>query len=305
MKGARKEIAGAYLLKGENQISFQVSDYDARQPLVIDPLLSYSTYLGGTFEEQPGAIAVDSTGTAYLTGITCSPNFPDSPPPVVNIIYHGGCDAFITRLDPTKPPASQLIFTTLVGGTGFDGATDITLDPTGNIYIAGGTLSFDFPTVNPRQGFLKGTNDAFITQLSPSGATILYSTYFGGTGAETLQSKVSLAVHSGIIYIAGITDSTDFPTMNPRQASNHGGENSYDAFLALLNPEEPPFLQLIYSTYLGGTEDEEWLAGLVLGSSGNAYLFGKTFSSDFPTMNAFQATSPRRFQRLCDGAEPI
>ena len=273
----RKEIAGRYVLRGKRQIGFEVATYDASKPLIIDPLLSYSTYLGGSGDDAGNAIAVDGSGNAYVTGSTGSTNFPTKNP--LQSAFGGSSDVFVTKLDPT---GSTLIYSTFLGGSAASGATAIAVDSSGNAYVTGFTRSTNFPTKNPLQPAFGGSSDVFVTKLDPTGSTLIYSTFLGGSGDE---SGNGLAVDaSGNAYITGGTNSSNFPTKNPLQAAL-GGDS--DAFVAKLDSTGSA---LAYSTFLGGTFDD-FGNGIAVDSSGNAYATGNTLSTDFPTKNPLQPAS--------------
>ena len=268
-RGSRRLIASRYVLLDRRTAGFQVASYDASQPLVIDPALVYSTYLGRTSR----GIAVDASGNAYVTGFTTSIDFP-----TVNAFQsmnRGESDAFVAKLDPAR---SALVYSTYLGGRSSDGGRGIAADASGNAYVTGATDSGDFPTANAFQSVPRGRSDAFVTKLSPTGSALVYSTYLGGGGDD---NGASVAVDaSGNAYVTGETGSIDFPTFNAFQSMLRG----LDAFVTKLNPTGSA---LLYSTYLGGGRGEIG-AGVALDASGNAYVTGITGSIDFPTVNAFQ-----------------
>ena len=247
--GVRREIAGAYVLNAERQVGFQVAAYDASQPLIIDPVLVYSTYLGGGGGGGHG-IAVDASGNAYVTGFTASTDFPTASP------FQGTFGgliliAFVTQLDAA---GSALVYSTYLGGSGFivfDQGTGIAVDASGNAYVTGNTNSTDFPTASPFQPAFGGGSfpgDAFVTKFNAAGSALVYSSYLGGTGTDAGQD-IALDT-AGNAYVSGVTDSTDFPTASPFQAANAGSD---DAFVTKFNAAGS---DLVYSTYLGGSGDE-------------------------------------------------
>src|SRR5262245_53557215 len=183
--GARRDITGGYVRKGAQQIGFQVDSYDRSRPLVIDPVLSYSTYLGGAggeYDYGPAGIAVDAAGSAYVIGWTNSTDFPTTANAFQPAHYGGAHDAFVTKLDPT---GSTLVYSTYLGGTGLDQGTGIAVDADGNAYVTGRSSSTNFPTTaGAYQTTSGGGYDAFVTKLDATGSALLYSTYLGGSKSE-------------------------------------------------------------------------------------------------------------------------
>jgi hypothetical protein len=274
--GERREVAVRYQVRGQ-QIGFALGSYDRRQTLVIDPILSYSTYLGGSGGDVAYAVAIDSSGDAYVTGITASVNFPTTS--LGQTTYAGGGDIFLTEFNPT---GTGVIFSVYLGGSGADTPSEILLDSTGNIYIGGSTFSPNFPTTSgvlqPTYG---GNGDAFLTELSPSGSSLVYSTYLGGSGADY---GMAMALDgAGDVFLTGSTTSKDFPTVNPLQLGNDGAS---DVFVAEVNPTGSA---LLYSTYLGGS-NADYGSAIALDGSGDVYVSGYTYSADFPTQNAYQSS---------------
>jgi hypothetical protein len=282
-EGSRHEVAGAYRVispagsaaaGGRREVTFEVADYDTSRPLVIDPVLEFATYLGGTGIDRAYGAAVGSQGSVYITGFTRSLDFP-----VTNAIqatFVGTQYAFVTRLSSA---GDRIIYSTYLGG-GADSAHSIAVDGSGNAYVAGSTASTNFPTANAIQPTSGGGGDAFVTKLSPGGAALVFSTYLGGSGADYAEG---IALDGATnIYVTGETRSGDFPTTNAFQAYFTGGLN--DAFVAKLDASGA---YLVYSTFLGGSDDDAGF-GIALGSAGNAYIVGTTSSSDFPTQNPIQ-----------------
>jgi hypothetical protein len=265
---------------GKFSYGFQVASYNPSYPLIIDPTLSYSTYLGGSDSEEGYGIAVDGSGNAYVAGNTRSTDFPTQNP--YQGTHAGDYDVFITKLSPT---GNALSYSTYLGGSGFDFARGIAVDGSGNAYVTGETRSTDFPTQNPYQGtYAGGYFDVFITKLSPNGNTLSYSTYLGGSDSE---GGYGIAVDdAGNAYVTGNTRSTDFPTQNPYQGTNSSWSGYGDAFITKLSPTGNA---LSYSTYLGGS-DSEGGNGIAVDDAGNAYVTGTTSSTDFPTQNPYQGT---------------
>ena len=285
--GNRQLLDGRYVLLASNRIGFEVGAYDRTKPLVIDPTLSYATYLGGSDFDTPQGIAVDFAGNAYVVGITASSDFPADRPWNAP---HGGGDVFVTKLNAA---GSDLVCSAYLGGSGGDNGRGIAVDATGDIYVTGDTNSSDFP-ITPRvlKETLTGSN-AFVTKIDTSCSTLAYSTFLGGSktagGAGGNDVGLAIAVDSaGKAYVSGVTYSLDFPTTSRAFDKTYGGNE--DLFVAKLNP---PASSLLYSTYLGGSGNDYLYGGhlLALDSSGNIYVVGYTTSSDFPTTpNAFDTT---------------
>ena len=273
--GRRAPVPVSYALRAGG-LGFLVGAYDAALPLVIDPVLTYSTYYGGGSFDQATAIAADSTGNIYVVGYTASTLFPTSSP--VQPKHGGGSyDAFVLKLNPT---GSSVLYATYLGGSGADMAYAVAADSSGNAYVAGLTNSTDFPVASAFQSTPGGAQDAFVTKLSASGAALVYSTYLGG--AQDDYAKGIAVTEAGAAYLVGTTFSTNFPKAAPLQASLRG---TYDAFVTQLTPVGTG---PVYSTYLGGTGTEYGNA-IALDTSGNAYVVGSTTSNDFPTANARQS----------------
>jgi Beta-propeller repeat len=213
--------------------------------------LVYSTYLGGSGADLGNGIVVDSSGIAYVTGQTGSPDFPTTPG-AFQTVYNGGSDAFVAAVNP---PGTALVYSTYLGGNSYEQGNGIAVDNSGNAYVTGVTNSTDFPTT---PGALQNAcgevgcayGDAFVTKLNRSGSALVYSTYLGGGGGD---GGYGIAVDStGNAYITGYTSSTNFPTKNPLQPTHGGGV--FDAFVTKVNHKGSG---LVYSTYLGGSQLEE------------------------------------------------
>jgi hypothetical protein len=271
--GERRQVAGGYVLQGGNEVGFTVGSHDAGHALVIDPVLEYSTYLGGSSGEGGTAIAIDDFGNAYVTGYTGSADFP------VQDFYQqdqAGTDVFVTKLSPS---GSSVVYSTYLGGSGDETATGIAVDAAGNAWITGRTSSADFPTVNPYQT-QRGGLDAFVTMVSPSGSSLVYSTYLGG-GLDDAANAIAVDA-VGSAYVTGYTCSDDFPTVNPFETGLGGCE---DAFVTKLSPSGS---SLAYSTYLGGSTSEVGF-GIAVDADGSAVVTGYTCSADFPLVDPLQA----------------
>jgi hypothetical protein len=273
----RQAVSGHYVLDGTGGLGFAVGSYDPSRPLVIDPILSYSTYLGGSDQDNANfGIAVDGAGNAYVVGLTGSADFPTADP--AQPALGGVRDAFVAKLNAA---GSALVYATYLGGSGDDGGLRIAVDGAGNAYVTGQTSSVNFPTVNPLQPANGGgTHDAFVAKLNAAGSALVYSTYLGGSGDDV---GFGIAVNgAGNAYVTGYTISTNFPTKNPLQPANGGG--AADAFLAKLSSTGSV---LAYSTYLGGSAEDVAIS-IAVDGTGNAYVTGETQSSNFPTRNPLQ-----------------
>jgi hypothetical protein len=275
VEGQRREVAGNFELRGPHRVSFSLGPYDHTQPLVIDPVLSYSTYLGGTSNDVAYGIAVDSSGNAYITGTTGSTNFPtvNSQPSTPGV--------FVAKLNPT---GSALVYSSFLGGSNGGTAQGIAVDSSGNAYVTGSTTSTNFPTVNPFQAtncasLTRSYNTAFVTKLNSSGSALDYSTYLGGCWQD---EAYGIAVDSaGNAYLTGRTASTDFPTLNALTDINKAAVRTPGNFTAFVTELNSAGSALVYSTYLGGST-EDFGYGIAIDSSGDTYVTGQTYSTDFP-----------------------
>jgi hypothetical protein len=283
--GLRTPVEGYFVLQADNQVGFNVASYDHTRPLVIDPVLSYSTYLGGSGLDYGTSIAVDSSGSAYVTGVTYSTDFPTvNPLQSANTAGSKGT-AFVTKLNPA---GTAIVYSTYLGGSGNpaygDRGQGIAVDSSGNAYVTGVAFSPDFPTVNAFQASSGGgAEDAFVAKLNATGSTLIYSTYLGGSSFDI---GYGIAVDSSDSpYVTGATFSTDFPTANPVQPTNPGG---YAVFVTKFNAAGSA---LVYSTYLGGGDSwGNFGRGIAVDMAGNAYVTGQACSTNFPTVNAIQPT---------------
>jgi hypothetical protein len=256
-------------------LGFVLGAYDAGLPLVIDPVLTYCTYFGGSSFDEANAITVDAGGNSYIVGYTVSTLFP-TVAPLQPAHGGGGDDAFVVKLNPT---GSAIVYSTYLGGSGADIAYAVATDALGNAYVAGLTTSTNFPVVSAVQATLGGSQDAFVAKLNANGSALSYSTYLGGAQDDY---AMGIAVsNTGAAYLAGTTFSANFPKAAPLQASLRG---TFDAFAAQLSPLGS---SLVYSTYVGGSGTEFGNA-IALDTANNAYLVGSTTSADFPTVNARQ-----------------
>jgi hypothetical protein len=285
----RRKVACRYVLsrgvEGKPVLRFALGRYDTSRSLVIDPALIYSTFLGGSVGDAGNSIAVDSSGSAYITGYTSSTDFPTSSQAYQKTKRSvSRSNAFVTRL---SADGATILYSTYLGGTGYESGNGIAIDSSGNAYITGESDSTDFPTTS---GAYQTTNlsgaTTFVTKLSATGAALIYSTYLGGTSSEAGNG---IAVDSsGNAYVVGFTSSTDFPVTSGAFQKTNKSANSTNAFVTKLNATGTG---LTYSTYIGGSGYEVG-NGIAVDSAGNAYITGYTASTDFPTTSgAYQSST--------------
>jgi len=267
--GKREIVDAAFQVKSGNEVGLNLGDYDRGQELVIDPSLSYSTYLGGTAEDDAYAIAIDGSGNAYVTGQTKSTNFP-TVAGAYSSTNKGGFDVFVSKIAAN---GSSLVYSTYIGGSLDDSGNAIAVDGSGNAYVAGGTnSSTDFPTHGAFQStFGGGSVDAFVLELASSGGSLIFSTYLGGTGDDVANG---VAVDTTGVYVVGLAGSNFPVTTGAFQTTINGSSNG---FVTKLNTSGS---SLAYSTYLGGPND---FAAAVAVNSGQAYVTGATSTPTFPT----------------------
>ncbi|MFH1320316.1 MAG: SBBP repeat-containing protein, partial [Bacteroidota bacterium] len=264
----------------------------------------YSTYFGGSLDELGfggvAIVAIDASGDAYISGFTNSTNLPISPGAYKSVKSGGssGIDIFVAKITPAGNGSADLIYSTLLGGSGGtlglrdESSRSITVDAAGNAYVTGNTVStnFDITAGAFQTTYGGGNGDAFVTMLNATGTALLYSTYLGGSGTASSEMGRDICVDvAGHIYVTGHTPSTDFPITPDATQGTFGGGNN-DGFVTKLNPAGNGSSDLVFSTFLGGSANDAG-AGLVLDASGNAYVTGFTSSTDFnTTTGAFQTT---------------
>jgi hypothetical protein len=258
---------------------FRIGSYDKEYPLIIDPILVYSTYLGGNGSEWGRGIVVDTLGNAYITGETWSNNFP-----TISALYKNKTgdarspDIFITKINAS----GTIIYSTYLGGSNDDISNGIAVDSSGNVYVTGHTHSADFPLSSAIYNKKKGESDAFVVKLNTSGDALVYSTYLGGSGPDRARG---IAVDTkGNAYITGWTYSLDFPTISAVFGKKSAG--FHDAFITKINASGS---KLVYSMYLGGSNYDVG-NGIAVDNYGNSYVTGYTNSTDFPTASAMYPT---------------
>ena len=276
LAGRRVPREGKYRLdpKSPGVIRLALAAYDPRYPLVIDPVLTFSTFLGGGADDYGWGIALDQEGNIYITGETNSPDFPKVAP--YDSTLGGSTDAFVTKINARR---SALIYSTYLGGGNVDGGMGIAVDQAGNAYVIGNTKG-DFPLKDPIQDTNKGNGDVFVTKLNPNG-NLIYSTFLGGSLPDYGRS---IAVDAeGNAHITGETQSSLFPTTTNAYDRTLGG--TIDAFVAKIGVGYDPRVgynvpYLVFSTLLGGdTEDSG--SGIAVDPNGNAYVTGWTNSYNF------------------------
>jgi hypothetical protein len=305
--GTQEPVNARFALIGQNQVGFEIGNYDRSRALIIDPVLSYSTYLGGTGTETAPRIAVDSAFNFYIAGATTSPAFPgtqSTTPTPYQAQLNGPQNAFIAKFNST---GSTLEFATYLGGNGTDSVQGLAVDAASNVYVAGTTTSSNFPTsVSPEPTPFQATpktagTHTFVSQIkvdSSQKSTLGYSTYLSGSGTDTMSG---LTIDSkGLIYVIGITNSADFPTAPSQGALQTTRLGPIAFFVSQIKPTSSGNDSLVYSTYFGGASPT---TGTVKGGAiaidnnpagSNIFITGGTNfenngnATDFPIKNAGQ-----------------
>jgi hypothetical protein len=281
--GKREIVEAAFALKNRNEVALNLGTYDRGRELVIDPSLSYATYLGGSQEDDAYAIAIDSSGDAYVTGQTKSTDFP-TVAGAYSSSNAGLFDVFVTKI---AADGTSRIYSTYIGGGSNDSGNAIAVDGSGNAFVAGGTTTpsgASFPTTPGayQTTFQGGNVDGFVLELASSGGSLMFSTFLGGNLDDVANG---VAVDTTGVYVVGSTTSNNFPVSSGTIQGTPGG--TQNGFVTKLNISGTT---LDYSTYLGGSNSD--FAGAVAVSSGNAYVTGTTANSAFPVTSgtAFQPT---------------
>jgi len=274
VKGIAVPVVTGYAVSPAGDVGFCVGPYDHARELVIDPDVLYSSFLGGGSADAAYAIAVDANGESYIAGSTTSTNFP-----TVSGAYdtspNGLTDVFVTKFNAA---GTGLIYSTYIGGSAVESALGIAVDAGGNAIITGQTESSNFPTTaGAFDRSQNGNFDAFAVKLNAAGGSLVYSTFLGGSGFDSGSAVVLDA--SGNAYIAGATASSDYPTTSGAYDRTYNGSPYQDVFLSKLNAAGSA---LVYSTFLGGTQDDVGRA-VAVGGEGDAYVTGYTDSVNFPT----------------------
>jgi hypothetical protein len=286
----RDIVEGKYVIRADQQVTFDIASYDKMRPLVIDPTLVYSTYLGGSNDDEAAAIAVDAAGNAYVTGATNSSNFPTT---VGALQTATPGNIFVSKLNAA---GSALLYSTYLGSNEGERSSGIAVDAAGNVYVTGETSSSDFPTTPGAFQTTLNNGAAFVSKLNAAGSALVYSTYLGLTFTGGSGIAVDAAGHA---YVTGGTSFSNFPT-TPGAFQTTLHSSGGNAFVAKLTPDGTA---LVYATYLGGSGTVisnppfppstfgDTALGIAIDAAGNAYVTGGTTSSDFPiTSDAFQPT---------------
>jgi RHS repeat-associated protein len=282
VNGVKQTVTGRHVLIDSQTVGFQVDSYDATKPLIIDPVVSFATLLGGSGDDKAFGVAVGPDGSTYLTGSTTSTNFPTSIG-----AYAASGDSFVSKFDPT---GQNLVYSTYLSTGGQ--VNGIAADPTGDAYVVGNTTGGLTTTAGAYQTSLAGLNAAFLTKLNATGDALLYSTYLGGQ-YRAYGNAIAVNVY-GNAYLTGATDSPDFPTTAGVVQPTYGGkpQQGGNGFVTEFNTTGTT---LVYSTFLGGRSNgaNDAGAGIALDAAGDAYVTGSTNSANFPTtLGAYQTTKP-------------
>ena len=293
-------VTGKYVVNSNGVVRFLLGSYDRESALIIDPVLSYSTYLGGSGDEGIFGIRKNAKAEIFLAGETSSLDFPLENP--IQPTQRGSYDAFVSKFDSS---GTRLNYSTFLGGSAYDHAIGLALDQENNAYIAGLTQSVNFPLVHPLQPALKGVFNVFVAKLDPSGSRLLFSTYLGGSKNDFV-ADLALDTERNL-YLTGDTTSPDFPvTTNALQRTCDGPhafgpvECTGDAFVTKLNASGT---KILYSTFLGGNATDG-AYGIAVDDGGSAYVTGQTGSADFPVANAYQATYGGLFDAFVSKLSP-
>ena len=305
--GDQKQVASRYVLRADNRVGFDIGSYDRSRELVIDPVLSFSTFLGGSQDEACSAIAgggtpipgcpsvvVDAALNMYIAGSTKSSDFPVTGSTAVQTALKGTANVFITKLDSS----GGVVFSTYLGGDGVDYPVGLAVDTSSNVVVGGTTTSTNFPAQGAFQSGPTSTNKhVFVSQLDPTGHTLKYSTYLSGSGND-IASGVAVDV-PGKVYVFGTTTSTasatDFPTtpgaFQPAPAATGVGQ----FFLSKIDPTLTGGSSLVYSTYIGGSANAFVQGGQIAVDTNpttpSVYLSGTTDSTNMPVLNAAQGSN--------------
>ncbi len=268
----RVSVPVAYRIDDDGTVGFALGSYDPGQPLVIDPVVNYSTLFGGSGNTAVTSVAFDPNGNAVIAGWTAATDLPAHGAKIRN---GGGVDAFVAKL---SAEGNQVVWCTYLGGTGEDRALGVAVDASNNVYVTGYTQSTNFPVVGPYQSKLVGSRNAFVTKLNASGTAILYSTFLGSNHDQGNAIAVDT---TGAAYVTGDASSATFPIFNAYQPASGGQQ---DAFVAKFSPAGNG---LIFSTFIGGSAADHG-ASIALDGGHNVYVTGSTYSANFPVVSPTQ-----------------
>ncbi|HVI08016.1 MAG TPA: SBBP repeat-containing protein [Candidatus Binatia bacterium] len=287
--GRRQNVDARYTVRANGEVGFELGSYDRSRELVIDPTVAYSTYLGGSNIDVGYGAAVDCCGSSFIVGGTFSTDFPVTSGDVQGA-NAGGEDIFVTKFVAN---ASSEEYSTYIGGSGNDVATDIHLDNLGDMTVTGYTLSQDFPLVNWIQGTFGGgtvTGDAFVFQIASHGTALVYSTYLGG---DSDDQGYSLAIDaSNNVYVVGYTSSTNFPVTQDSLSTTCPATAAGACSTGFVTKISSSGSEMSYSTYLGGSNGlGDSAYGVTTDANGDAYVVGITGSPNFPTTSGAYKTS--------------
>lgn len=297
----KRMVSGEFIKIAGETVGFRFAAYDRTRPFIIDPAINllYSTYVGGVDDDEAFGMTLDAAGNTYIVGFSPSQNFPVTANAYSPVDPEAGIYfAIVMKFDPS----GTLVFSTGLGGDGSNlfgqsnAAYAVAVDSAGDVWVGGATSTTDFPvTSGAVQSTSTGTQDAFLSELSPDGSSLLYSTYFGGTGLNFINSLVMNA--DGSLWMAGGTSAAGLPvTANGVQTKPNGSDNY---FVAKVVPGSGGTVKIPYLTYIGGSNAGETVpvsaggGALAVDGSGNVYLTGMTFSADYPvTSNAYEKPFP-------------
>jgi hypothetical protein len=274
INGQKVEIEGSYRLIDKKSYSFEITgQINPSAELVIDPDLAWASFLGGSGYDEGYGIAVDPAGNVFLTGYTQSTNFPV--PGGFDTVYNGAGDVFVAKVTNS----GQLAWASYLGGGGDDIGHGVAVDSSGNVFLTGYTYSSNFPVPGGFDTSYNANRDAFVAKVTNSGQ-LAWASYLGGSGSDVGHGVA--ADYSGDVFVTGGTESTNFPVPGGFDTSHNGG---YDVFVAKVTNSGV----LSWSSYLGGSGSDVGY-GVAVDSSGNAFLTGWTYSSNFPTPGGFDTS---------------
>lgn len=276
-------VEGAWVLLGQNDVGFELGAYDRERPLIIDPVIVYSTLLNGSMVSKGSDISVDEQGFVYVVGETSSPDFPVTGGAIQTDYGQTVRNAFVAKLNPA---GDQVVFATYLGGRAIDSAFGVDTDPQGNVYVTGFTGTQGFPLTPGAFDTERAGATGFIAKLSPDGSQLLYSTFIGDGGGGFEAGNAIAVDAEGFAYVAGTTTSSAFPVVNAVQSQESSALP--EAFILKINQAGSA---LVFATYWGGGDDRETAESIALDEQGAVYVAGTTRSSDFPTTPGAYQTS--------------